>query len=505
MEKLSLKTIDRFKDIPGFSIPDQKITTLPEKALQFGTGVLLRGLPDYFIDLANKQGLFNGRIVVVKSTSSGGTDDFNMQDGLYTQCIRGLDNNNKIEENIINASISRVLSAKDEWDEILLCAANENLSVVISNTTEVGIQLDKADRIDDAPPSSFPGKLLAALYARYKAFNGDLQKGLVIIPTELIVDNGEKLKSILVELAAINMLPNAFIDWIRSANHFCSSLVDRIVPGKLPAEEKTAFEIRYNYSDNLIINSESYCLWAIEANDPKVNEILSFSKAHSGVVIAPDITHFRELKLRLLNGSHTFSCGLAHIAGFTIVKEALDDQNLKDFITRLMKQEIAPAITNKDLSIEDARDFSSKVIDRFRNPFIEHKWLSITVQYSSKMKMRNIPTLLKHYEKSSGVPGCMALGFAAYILFMRCTEKDGVFTGSINGKQYIIQDDHASWYAEKQGLSGKELVKVVLSDTSYWGSDLSLLPGFSEAVINDYGRLEKGNVIETIKEKLANR
>src|SRR3954465_11822395 len=115
LSKYTLKNIDSSR----VQVPEESVFELPEKVLQFGTGVLLRGLPDYFIDKANRQGIFNGRIVVVKSTSQGDTSDFDKQDGLYTLCVRGIENGKKVEENIINASISRVLSAQNEWEQIL--------------------------------------------------------------------------------------------------------------------------------------------------------------------------------------------------------------------------------------------------------------------------------------------------------------------------------------------------------------------------------------------------
>jgi len=220
------------------SMPSPQLFDLPEKVLQFGTGVLLRGLPDYFIDKANKQNVFNGRVVVVKSTDSGAADAFDVQDGLYTHCIRGLHEQKMRDECIINSSVSRVLSASKQWKEILACAANPDMQVVISNTTEVGIVFIPDDNIKGNPPSSFPGKLLAFLYERYKAFKGDANKGMVIVPTELITDNGTKLQSIVMELAHINKFDYAFIDWLETANIFCNTLVDRIVPGKLPAEQQ---------------------------------------------------------------------------------------------------------------------------------------------------------------------------------------------------------------------------------------------------------------------------
>ncbi len=229
---LSKQTLPNIK-APGINLPAAGYFELPEKVLQFGTGVLLRGLPDYFIDKANKQDVFNGRIVVVKSTGNGATDAFAEQDGLYTQCVQGIENGKKVEEKILNASISRVLAAKSDWDEILKCAANPDMQLIISNTTEVGITLIK-DNVHASPPESFPGKLLAFLYQRFKVFQGDSSKGMVVVPTELIPDNGKKLEAIVLELAHQNGLETAFLDWLETHNYFCNSLVDRIVPGKLP-------------------------------------------------------------------------------------------------------------------------------------------------------------------------------------------------------------------------------------------------------------------------------
>lgn len=496
---LSKKTLADIK-APGIDLPAAAYFELPEKVLQFGTGVLLRGLPDYFIDKANKQGLFNGRIVVVKSTGQGGTDAFADQDGLYTQCVQGIENGKKVEEKILNASISRVLAAKSEWDEILKCAANPDMQVIISNTTEVGITLTK-DNVHASPPDSFPGKLLAFLYQRFKVFQGDKTKGMVIIPTELIPDNGKKLEAIVLELAHQNGLETAFLDWLETNNFFCNSLVDRIVPGKLPAVQHQQMEADNGYRDELMIMSEVYRLWAIEADNERVRDILSFSKADPGVVIAPDINIFRELKLRLLNGSHTFSCGLAHLAGFPTVKAAMDDATFTAYIGTLLLQEMVPAVASENISVPTAKDFAYKVLDRYRNPYIEHLWLSITVQYSSKMKMRNIPLLLKHYERAGSIPEYMALGFAGHLLFMRSIlGDDGKYYGEYNGKKYLVNDDNAAWYAGKwTGGEVPVLVQKILSDTAFWDTNLAKLPGFAEAVTNKLDFLIKKGAAAAMK------
>lgn len=480
LSKKIIKDINR-KDI---SVPEDLQLNYPEKVLQFGTGVLLRGLPDYFIDKANKQGLFGGRVVVIKSTSTGGTDAFAAQDGLYTLCVRGLQDGKKIEEDIVVGAISRVLTASEEWQLVLACAANPAIEIVISNTTEVGIVLDESDDVTAAPPKSFPGKLLALLHHRYKIFNADKDKGWVIIPTELIVGNADLLKSIILKLAQLHYKDEGFINWLDECNHFCNSLVDRIVPGRLPAEKLTETITRLGYTDELMIMSEAYRLWAIETASEEVKKKLSFAAADNGVILANDIEKYRELKLRLLNGVHSFSCGLAVLAGFKSVLDAMENPAFNSFITQLSKKEIAAAIPSNELMEDDKQNFESTVLDRFRNPFIEHRWLSITMQYSSKMKMRNVPVILEYYKRYNKVPAAMALGFAAYILFMRSERMpDGTYAGNVNGQAYNINDDKAALLSQYWGANEKQgVVKAVLADVELWGYNLNACAGFAKSV-----------------------
>ncbi len=452
----------------GITKPADAIFSLPEKVLQFGTGVLLRGLPDYFIDKANRQGLFNGRIVVVKSTDGGDAGAFDRQDSLYTLCVRGIDEGKKVEENIICSAISRVLSARDQWAEILTLAHKPEMQIIVSNTTEVGIQLIEDDIRRD-PPTSFPGKLLAFLYERYKAFNGSPESGMVIVPTELIVDNGKKLASIVKELAQMGQLEASFIVWMEQHCRFCSSLVDRIVPGKPDAASTKQLQHDLGYTDGLLAIAEVYRLWAIEG-DEKVRKTLSFAAADPGVIIEPDIEVYRELKLRLLNGTHTLSCGLAFLAGFDTVKNAMDDAAFSAFVADLMLKEIAPAIPY-ELPLQEARDFGLRVLDRFRNPHLQHQWLSITMQYTSKLKSRVIPVLLRHYEQHSFPPSHLALGFAAYLLFMRAQPP------------HPVNDDKAGYYADLwHKYPAPEVATITLKDKTLWGADLSQLHGFEGAV-----------------------
>jgi tagaturonate reductase len=500
LSRFTLKNISN----SGVVTPDESIFELPEKVLQFGTGILLRGLPDYFIDKANRQQIFNGRIVIVKSTSQGDSSAFDKQDGLYTLCVRGLENGERVEENIINSSISRVLNAAEEWEQVLECAHNQALQVIISNTTEVGIQLVN-DNIRHHPPKSYPGKLLAFLYERFKAFDGSRQSGMMIVPTELIPNNGEKLQSIVLELAHLNGLEAAFIEWLDECNYFCNSLVDRIVPGAPEADVKKSIVSELGYSDDLLIMAEPYRLWAIEGNE-HVKSVLSFCQADEGVIIQPDIDLFRELKLRLLNGTHTLSCGLAFLAGCDTVSHAMKDEGLCTFITDLMQKEIIPAIPYT-MEPKVAFDFSSRVLDRFGNPHIKHHWINITMQYSSKMKMRCIPVLLKHYQSMNTPPELFALGFAAYIYFMKPVGKNGdKYYGELNGQKYLIQDEQAQLYYKRwMGLSTVALVQDVLSDSSFWGHDLRALPGLDNAVIDNLNLIINSGVRKALENTLTKK
>lgn len=479
--RISKQALDQITPRIPLQVPSAESFVLPEKILQFGTGVLLRGLPDHFVDQANKQGIFNGRIVVIKSTSHGDTAAFDDQDGLFTLCVRGVEDGQKVERYFLNSAISRVLNARGDWEAILQLAASPDMELIVSNTTETGIQLTEDD-IRAKPPASFPGKLLAFLFARYEAFHGDAARGMTIIPTELLTDNGHKLKNILIELAASNGLPEAFVQWLQTHNIFCNSLVDRIVPGKLPTKEARELEEKLGYQDHLLISAEPYRLWAVETPGSETDGKLSFAAADPGMVLSRDISKHRELKLRLLNGTHSFSCGLAFLSGCNTVGEAMETPSVRAFIENLMIREIVPAISGKLIAEQEALSFARQIIDRFSNPYIVHKWLSISVQYTLKMRTRNIPLLEAHYGKSTEPPVGMAQGLAAYLLFMRSEKQpDGSFRGNYGEREYSIEDDYAEILWESWNAYPASPVQAILSDTRLWGMDLSALPGLLES------------------------
>jgi tagaturonate reductase len=474
------------------SIPDDSLLLLPEKVLQFGTGVLLRGLPDFFIDKANKKNIFNGRVAIVKSTSKGDLKDFEDQNSLYTICVRGLENGQPVAKNIISSAISRVLSADKDWSVILGIAKSTELQIIVSNTTEVGIQLVN-ESIELNPPVSFPAKVLAVLYARYQALGDSRASDIAVIATELIPENGKKLEGIVYQLAMFNNLEPEFSTWLKAHAFFCNSLVDRIVPGKPDAAALEKLENKLGYKDSLLIMAEPYRLWAIEG-DKRVSELLNLESADHGVIVKPDIEIYRELKVRLLNGSHTLACGIAYLSGIDTVNTAMNDTALKDYISDVMQNEIVPAIPYK-IEADIASAFARSVLDRFANPYIEHLWINITFQYVMKIKIRILPVLVQYYKIYNKVPQHIAFGFAVFLLFMRTNRKEGEkYFGDFKGREYPITDDQAAYFYEKSKLDMSAYVRSVLTDENLWGADLSALTGFIETVEENYSYISMNGI-----------
>jgi tagaturonate reductase len=469
MKHLTRSILREIAGVENLILPTDEQLNYPEKVLQFGTGVLLRGLPDQYISEANRAGKFRGRVVVVKSTQNGTTDAFADQDGLYTLCVKGIDNGQLVNKSYVNASISRVLSAVEDWSAILECAKSEDLSIVTSNTTEVGIVYTE-ENILDGVPSSFPGKLLAILHARFVHFNGDHSKGLVIIPAELIEENGTKLADILNRLADHNQLGEAFKNWLNQANPICNTLVDRIVPGKLSAADQAATEASLGYSDELMIMSEPFGLWAIESTDQRVMDALGFCDEVKGCRVVPSIQKFKELKLRMLNASHTFSCGVSLLAGMELVKDSMQHEGLKSFISQLALEEIAEAITGDKISPAEADAFGKSVLDRFANPFLEHKWASISAQFTLKMKIRCLPLIIATHEKTGLLPVRMLIGFSAYLVQMDLVNKDNLASS----------------------------LGSVLSDVATWEQDLAAIPGFMDKVLEITASIQSNGILKTI-------
>jgi tagaturonate reductase len=468
------------------SIPAPELLDLPERAVQFGTGALLRGFVDYFLDEANRQGRFNGRVVAIGSTGSGRDAALNEQDGLYTLNVQGVEGGAVVRAPRVVSSVSRAISARDQWDEVLACARNPELALVFSNTTEVGIVLDPADAGDASPPRSFPGKLTRFLYARGQAFDWSPERGVVVIPCELIEANGDRLREIVLTLAQRWDLDPAFAAWVRGSVPFCNTLVDRIVTGT-PADAEAQACARFGFADAMLTECEPYRLFAIEGDDA-LRARLRFAGADRGIVVAPDIAPYRERKVRILNGAHTLLVPLSLLAGFETVGEAIADPPMGEYVRRVLAEEIVPGLE----TAPDAPAFARDVLDRFANPFITHALVDITLQSTMKVRVRVIPSIRRYAAMHGRAPVLLALGFAGWLLYMRgdvqAARRARGLPVPADEHEAVLRDAWRSVDARDRRQLG-ELVERVAGDTTLWQEDLRAIPGFTREVTGQLARI----------------
>ncbi len=484
LPKLSKQLVSSSQAFPSdvkVNVPKQ----LPEKVLQFGEGGFLRGFVDWMINELNAAGHFNGSVVVVQPIAQGMVDKLNAQDGLYTHILRGVVNGKTVEEKEIVACISRGLNPYTQFAEYLSLARSPDLRVIVSNTTEAGIVFRAEDKLDDAPPVSYPGKLTQFLYEHYKSLGESKAKGFIILPCELIERNGDNLKRCVLQTAENWKLPAAFVEWLKTANDWGNTLVDRIVTG-YPKDDAAAITQKLGYQDDLLNTSEPFHFWVIEASQECAKE-LPFDKVGLDVVFTPNMTPYRDRKVRILNGAHTMTVLAAYLSGKDTVGECMDDELIRSFMQRGIYDEIIPTL---DLPKDDLTRFAAAVTERFANPFIKHYLLSIALNSTSKFKARLLPSV-KEYLKRNGrkVPQRLAFSLAALIAFYRGTEirNGNSLIGKRGADEYKIQDDAAALQLFQKVWSSlasdpDALVREVLAATALWGEDLNVLPGFAAAV-----------------------
>jgi tagaturonate reductase len=468
------------------SVPDAALLDPPERIVQFGTGALLRGLIDDFIHRANVAGKFGGRIVAIASTGSARDRALREQDGLYTLVVEGIERGERVEQARIISSVSRALSAADQWGDVLAVARSPLIEYVFSNTTEVGIVADDESLAGDSPPKSFPAKLTRFLYERGRAFDFDAARGVTVIPCELIEDNGARLRDIVLAIARRWELGDAFSAWLDAAVPFCNTLVDRIVPGTPRPENLGRLRGMLGYDDALLTCCEPYCLFAIEG-DERLAKRMTWTSVDAGIVVARDIAPYRKRKVHLLNGAHSLLAPVALAMGSETVLDAMSQPEIARFVRHAMLQEIAPT-----LDVADAAEFAEAVLDRFRNPFIKHALIDIMLQATMKMRVRVVPTVDRFIARTGRVPESLAFGFAGYLAFM-----EGGIQAARRAKGLPVPADEQSsrlgafWNSVPEDGSAPvaDLVAAIGSDTALWGVDLTSLYGFCDAVAEHLQRI----------------
>ena len=431
-----------------------------ETVIQFGEGNFLRGFFDYFLDVMNKAGLYDGKAVVIQPRAGGKCALLNAQNSKYNLYLRGIEKGEVKQAHHFIESISRCVDPYKSFDDYISLADNPDFRFIVSNTTEAGIEFDDTCKFHDKPCKSFPGKLTQLLYRRYKSG----LNGFVILPCELIDNNGIELKKCVLRYAGFWELDENFINWLENENHFVNTLVDRIVTG-YPNDETATLHPH----DKFLDTAEMFHLWVIEGD---FEDEIPLKKAGFNVVWTDDAKPYKRIKVRILNGAHTALVAGALLSGIETVGEAMNDETASAFIHKCMKTEILPTIGEKDESLE----FANSVFDRFRNPFIQHKWRSIALNSVSKFAVRVLPTLLEYKEQNGIYPKGLTLALANLI--------------------YFYKNDNPEDAENVIDTMKKDSIAEILANTSLWQADLSAM---TEIVTQYYEKIDILGAKETMK------
>ena len=467
---------------------------IPKKIVQFGGGNFLRGFIDWIVERLNAETDFAGSVVVVKASPHRGSSavykQLRAQDGLFHLLLTNSQDGQAVAHTHLISSISRVINPYDEFAAYLALARQADIRFIVSNTTEAGIVFMDSDRFDAQPPATFPAKLTRFLYERYRHFAGAAEKGCIILPCELIAENGARLKNCVLAYAQLWQLDEGFRTWLTAHNLFANTLVDRIVTG-FPHDRANEICKALGYADKLLVEGEQYHSWVVEAENWVQTEFPT-DKTNLNVKFVADVQPYRELKVRILNGAHTALVPVGYLAGLQTVREGVEDDTIGRFLSHLLFDEILPTLHVPPAEREEmARD----VLHRFRNPYLQHQLLAIALNATSKFRVRLLPSLLAYYDLKGEVPPRIALAFAALIRF---------YKGTWQGEIIPLRDDPEvlSWWQEiwRQNLPIEEQVAKVLSNEVIWGADLTAVSPLPSLVTHYLASIEAQGILSTIRQ-----
>lgn len=467
----------------------------PERVIQFGEGNFLRAFVDWIISNMNEKTDFNASVVVVQPIKNGMVDVLNSQDGLYHVNLQGLDKGEVVNSFRMIDVISRALNPYTDFEAFMALAEQPDIRFVISNTTEAGIAFDPECKLDDRPAAAYPAKLTQLLYRRFCHFGGDMQKGLIIFPCELIFLNGHKLKEVIGQYIELWQLGDAFKAWFENACAVYATLVDRIVPG-FPRKDINHIKEQLQYDDNLVVQGEAFHLWVIEAPESVAQEFPA-DKAGLNVLFVPSEAPYHARKVTLLNGPHTVLAPVAWLSGIDIVRDACKHPVVGRFVHRVMYDELMPTL---DLPEDELRRFADDVLERFTNPFVDHQVTSIMLNAFSKYATRDLPGLKIYLERFGRLPEGLVLGLSAIITYYRGgTRPDGAPIQPNDAPEVMALLERL-W----QRPTLREVAEGVLAADNIWGEDLNRIPGLTDKLEEYLSLIDKEGMLAAVSRYVGN-
>lgn len=475
----------------------------PERIIQFGEGNFLRAFVDWIIYNMNQRTDFNSSVVVVQPIEKGMVDWLNGQDCLYHVNLQGRLNGEAVNTHTRIDCISRALNPYSQNAAFMALAEQPDIRFVISNTTEAGIAFDPSCKLSDAPASSYPGKLTQLLYRRFKTFNGNPEKGLIIMPCELIFLNGHHLKECInqyIELWKDDFGADyeAFKSWFTNYNYVCATLVDRIVPG-FPRKEIKQIQDKICYADNLVVQAEIFHLWVIEkASNMTCEELRAefpAEKAGLNVLITESEAPYHERKVTLLNGPHTVLSPVAYLSGVDIVRDACNHPVIGQYIHKVQFEELMQTL---NLPMDELQKFAGDVLERFNNPYVDHAVTSIMLNSFPKFQTRDLPGLKVYLERKGELPKGLVLGLAAIITYYKGgTRADGAPI-TPNDDVRIMELLTELWKTnDYKAIASGVLAAKDLIWTEH--GDLNTIPGLTDMVAGFLKDIQEKGMLETVK------
>ena len=467
------------------------------KIIQFGEGNFLRA----FVEWIAQQ--MNYSVAIVKPRPGNTLDALRAQGCRYHVNLQGLLNGKTIDTMEEITCVTTAVNPYEDHEAFLALAEDAEARFIVSNTTEAGITFDPVCRLNDTPPTSYPAKLTQLLYHRFRTFNSDPAKGFIILPCELVFGNGHLLEQCVhqyINLWATEIGSDFddFSHWVQQSCYFCTTLVDRIVPG-YPKKDAEALQARLPQHDPLLVQAEPYHLWVIEAAKnlslEQLEKEFPADKAGLHVVLTHDESPYHERKVTLLNGPHTVLSPVAFLAGLNIVRDACQHEVIGPFVRRVMFDELLPTL---NLPEDELRQFGNDVMERFCNPFVDHQLTSIMLNSFPKFQTRDLPGLKTYLLRKGTLPKGIVLGLAAICVYYRGGQRADGTPIQPNDDPRIMQLLTGLWAT---GDVHKVAEGVLAAKELIWTEhgDLNTIPGLTDLLAEDITSILEKGMMETVK------